>query len=38
MKTFKKSQIATSLSVVLGMGALSLVHAPTAFAAENADQ
>ncbi|MDT0603926.1 TonB-dependent receptor [Thalassotalea castellviae] len=38
MKTFKKSQIATSLSVVLGMGALSLAQAPVAYAAENAEQ
>ena len=38
MKTFKRTQIATSLSVVLGVGALSLAPAATAYAAEGAEQ
>ncbi|WP_440874151.1 TonB-dependent receptor [Thalassotalea sp. PLHSN55] len=38
MKTFKKSQIATSLAVALSVGAVSLVQAPLANAAEVDDK
>ena len=38
MKTFKKSQLATSLSVVLGVGAFTLAQAPMVYAAENAEE
>ena len=38
MKTFKKSQIAKSLSAIIGVGAFSIVAAPIAMAEEVEDQ